>query len=310
MSSSLAPYRGRFAPTPTGPLHFGSLVTALASFLDARHHKGVWLVRIEDIDPQREQPGAAPNILATLAAHGMISDEPVRFQSRQNDLYDARLAELERDLHTYPCPCSRKQLQAQGGRHLSICGGARLPSGSPPDSRPSTYSPDATMALRFRITDTVFSWQDLVCGPTRFTLNPEVDDFVLKRREGFYAYQLAVVADDIDQGITHIVRGQDLLDNTPMQMALYLKLGATLPSYAHTPLVVSASGQKLSKQNRAPAIEAHRARQNLCTALTVLGHPVPAELNNASIPAILQWAAEYWELNRLSHLPQITLPVD
>ncbi len=306
MSAPATPYRGRFAPTPTGPLHMGSLVTALASYLDARHHDGTWLVRIEDIDPQREQPEATQKILTTLTAHGLTWDETVRYQSRQSALYEVTLDRLRAQKNVYQCPCSRKQLQQNQGLHLSHC--PRAQTFNPPSTTQNSSPETVPSASRFRVVDTNYVWSDRICGECTFSLTPGSDDFVVKRREGFYAYQLAVVADDIDQHITHIVRGQDLLDNTPMQLSLYQALGQALPRYAHTPLILNAAGQKLSKQNHARAIDDREASKNLSTALQYLNHALPNELNNAPVPAILQWATENWAMARLCPLRSITHP--
>ncbi|MFO8141350.1 MAG: tRNA glutamyl-Q(34) synthetase GluQRS, partial [Marinobacter sp.] len=192
-------YRGRFAPSPTGPLHFGSLVTALASWLEARAADGDWLVRIEDLDPLREPPQATGQILHSLDCHGLFPDEPVRFQSRRHEAYQAAIERLLSQGKAYRCRCSRKQLKQHGGYHPTHCrDGAPAPGDTP-------------YAIRFALNDEASHWQDLLLGAHRQPVRAELDDPVIMRKEGFYAYQLAVVVDDIDQGITDVVRGSDLL---------------------------------------------------------------------------------------------------
>ncbi|PID42898.1 MAG: tRNA glutamyl-Q(34) synthetase GluQRS [Proteobacteria bacterium] len=293
-------YRGRFAPTPTGPLHSGSLVTALASYLDAKHHNGTWLIRIEDIDPLREMPEASKHILDTLEKHHLFPDEAIVFQSGQNEYYQHLLTRLESIQAVYPCKCSRSELKKSHGRHTAGCRNQPLPARS-------ACTGQQDFAIRFKLESQVFSWQDRVCDRCTFRLQKERDDFVVKRKEGFFAYQLAVVADDIQQHITHIVRGQDLLDNTPMQLALYQALGIEPPIYGHTPLVVNEQNQKLSKQNRARAIATDSPRDNLVQALTWLDQPVPNRLKKETVASILEWAVEHWNIARLKQISCIRM---
>lgn len=251
-------YRGRFAPSPTGPLHMGSLVAALASWLDARAHGGVWLVRIEDVDTPRCSPGADQHILQQLAAFGLISDEPVVWQSRRSDLYQQALEHLASTGRAYPCGCSRKDiadaLQSQGQtqkrHHADVYPGTCRPANGGLKGRPAR-------AWRFLIpADTAdVAWVDQQLGPQRQNVAAAVGDFVLKRGDGLWAYQMAVVVDDADQGITHVVRGEDLADNTPRQILLQRALELPQPSYRHTPIVLGANGEKLSKQNGARALD-------------------------------------------------------
>lgn len=225
----------------------GSLLAALISYLDARKNLGQWLVRIEDIDPPREQAGAAGSILQTLMSHGLQSDQKVRYQSSCSDLYEKRLNTLLKKGLCYYCPCSRKQLAERGGKHLPSCGkynGEKLQNS----------------ALRFRCADKIQKWNDVILGPQKETLE---SDFILKRRDGFYSYQLAVVSDDIDQNISHVIRGVDLINSTPMQLALYEAFACPPPTFGHFPLVVNTQGQKLSKQNFAPAVNDERPIENL-----------------------------------------------
>ncbi|EON91089.1 glutamyl-Q tRNA(Asp) synthetase [Marinobacter lipolyticus SM19] len=276
-------YRGRFAPSPTGPLHFGSLVTALASYLEARVHQGQWLVRVEDLDPLRESPEATERILHSLNCHGLIPDAPVRFQSRRHDAYQAVIERLLSDGLAYRCACSRKQLQQHHGRHPEHCREGR----SVPGNRP--------FAIRFALTDETCCWQDELLGPQIQRVIAEVDDPVILRKEGFFAYQLAVVVDDIDQGITDVVRGSDLLDLTSQQQQIYRALGATPPNWLHIPVILNEEGQKLSKQNHAPALDDRQPAGNLTSALAALGQHPPANLNQQPVENILAWATRHWQ---------------
>lgn len=279
-------YRGRFAPSPTGPLHFGSLVAALASFLDARKNKGEWLVRIEDIDPLREVSGASSDILRTLESHHLLWDEQVRYQSNRSNAYESFIEELRVLGFTYYCPCSRKTLIANNGSHSPGCNPSKLSSSQP-------------FAIRFRAQDHRYSWNDLLLGQQSFSATKQTDDFVIKRKEGFYSYQLAVVCDDIEQRITHIVRGSDLLDSTPPQLALYDALTLSTPQFGHIPVITNSAGQKLSKQNLAPSINSTFASQNLQQALDALNHPLPTTLYNAPADEIIDWAIKNWSLNQV-----------
>ncbi len=280
-------YRGRFAPSPTGPLHFGSLVTAVASFLEARSRGGTWLVRIEDLDPLRESPEATQRILASLEAHGLHSDEPVRFQSDRHAHYRRLIDQLlERGL-AYRCACSRKQLMEHGGRHPERCREGVVGPGKRP------------FAVRFALQDEQSEWRDQLLGPQSQAVKAELDDPVILRKEGFYAYQLAVVADDIDQGITHVVRGSDLLDMTAQQQQISRALGARPPQWMHIPVILNARGQKLSKQNHAPALDDLAAKDNLQQALAALGQDLSLLSGSADIEALLNRAATNWAPERI-----------
>lgn len=248
MSLSHRAYCGRFAPSPTGPLHFGSLVCALASFLDARAHDGTWLIRIEDIDPPRDIPGADEAIIRTLTRLGMVSDIPVVWQSRRYELYEQALGKLSHQGLVYGCACSRKEIATAQVR-------LGLPSHVYPGTcRNGTHGKPAR-SLRVRTFDEVVSFDDRRCGHFSENLEHDVGDFVVKRADGLWAYQLAVVVDDAQQGVTDIVRGEDLLNNTPRQIYLQRKLGLSIPQYLHIALALDAHGQKLSKQTHAPAID-------------------------------------------------------
>ena len=244
MSLSQRTYCGRFAPSPTGPLHFGSLVCALASFLDARAHNGTWLIRIEDIDPPRDVPGADQAILKTLARLGMTSDIPVVRQSQRYALYEEALRRLSQQGLVYGCACSRKEIRA-AAQALG------LPEGVYPGTCRGGTDGREARAWRFRVPDREVTFVDRLAGPYTQNVEKAVGDFVLKRADGLWAYQLAVVVDDIFEGITDIVRGADLIDNTPRQCLLYEALGAPVPRYMHIPLVLNDRGEKLSKQQGA-----------------------------------------------------------
>ncbi len=279
-------YRGRFAPSPTGPLHFGSLVTALASYLEARTRHGVWLIRIEDLDPLREPPESTGQILDSLQAHCLTSPEPPRQQSTRHPAYDRAIRQLLDSGHAYYCTCSRKQLKANGGRHPNHCRNRQEP-------------PAQDYAIRFALEDETAVWQDQLLGEQRQTVCGEIDDPVLQRKEGFYAYQLAVVVDDIDQGISHVVRGSDLLPLTAQQQQIFRALGSEPPAWLHIPVILNNEGQKLSKQTHAAAIVDQQPGANLVRALRALGQQPPDSLGNAAPLTVLDWAQENWQVSRI-----------
>lgn len=254
-----ASYRGRFAPSPTGPLHVGSLIAAFGSWLMARHAGGEWWIRIEDLDPPREVPGAADAQLRTLAAFGLVSDGPVVRQSARHELYRAALDRLLARGLAFPCRCSRSDLAAVDGIHRACRAGAHR----------------AEVAIRLWVADRdPVSFDDLLHGRVEQDVAAAVGDFVLLRADGFWAYQLAVVVDDADQGITHVVRGADLLDSTPRQILLQHALELPTPAYAHLPLVVDAAGQKLSKSLAALPVDGADPLPALRLAWRALGqHP-------------------------------------
>ena len=294
-SAEAAPrYRGRFAPSPSGPLHFGSLVAAVGSYLDARSQGGEWLVRIEDVDEPRTVPGAADGILRTLEAFGFAWDGEVVVQSRRHDLYHSALVHLQLDGDVYPCACSRSEIAA-ATTQPSVDGGLLYPG----TCRTGIAEGKAARAWRLRVPDREFRFVDRVQGESQQNLEREVGDFVLLRADGQYAYQLAVVVDDAVQGVNAVVRGVDLLDSTIRQMWLQHRLGFTTPSYAHLPVVVNAAGEKLSKQTRAAAIDPARAGEQLTAALRFLGHSVPNELRGASLSDFWRWAVPAWKITQV-----------
>ena len=255
-------YRGRFAPSPTGNLHFGSLVTALASWLRAHQQGGAWLIRVEDTDPPREPERSAQSILAALERFGLCADTPPLYQSQRGDAYAEALQRLKVDGHAFPCWCSRADLDATGVVHRD---GRCI---SPPRA-------DRASAWRLRVPDIEIAFDDVLQGRQQQTLREEVGDFVLLRADGLWSYQLACVVDDAFQGITEVVRGYDLLDSTPRQILLQRLLGLPTPVYLHLPLAVGATGCKLSKSSDAPAVATDDPRATLTHALYFLGQPVP-----------------------------------
>ena len=281
-------YRGRFAPSPTGPLHAGSLVAALASWLDARAHGGTWLVRIEDVDQPRCVPGADEEILRQLSACGLVPDEPVVWQSRREPLYQAALDRLVREGHAYPCACSRKDIEVA----LRALGREKPRGGElvyPGTCRAGLHGKPAR-AWRFRVPEGVVAWTDRRTGVHLQDVTQEVGDFVLKRADGLFAYQLAVVVDDAEQGITHVVRGEDLVDNTPRQLLLQRALGVREPSYLHAPLVLGENGEKLSKQNGAEALQLSDPVAAVASALRTLGMACAGD----TLADVLGGAVQQW----------------
>jgi len=273
------PYRGRFAPSPTGPLHLGSLIAALASYLDARARGGEWLMRMEDLDPPREEPGAADRILASLRGHGLHWDGDVLYQSRRHAAYAHALRRLEDAGQLFRCDCTRAMLGPGGA-----CGGRCAPRQDAIGRR---------CALRLRVAPgTSIAFRDRVQGEQREELGATLPDFVLRRKDGLYAYQLAVVVDDGFQGITHIVRGSDLLDSTARQIHLQRCLGLPQPDYLHVPVIANRAGQKFSKQNHAPALRTAAAADNLRAALAFLRQPPPPA--GADCAEILRCAVGGW----------------
>lgn len=294
-------YRGRFAPSPTGPLHAGSLVAALASWLDARAHGGHWLVRIEDVDAPRCQAGVAEQQLVQLAACGLTPDEPVRWQSTRGQAYAAALEQLRAAGQAYPCACTRRDidaaLAARGVVHRRFA--ERVYPGT---CRPANGGLQGRPARAVRmIAEGRIDWQDRRLGPQSQDLAAEVGDFVLKRADGLWAYQLAVVVDDADDGITDVVRGADLADNTARQILLQRALGLPTPVYLHTALVLGADGHKLSKQNGARALDLDDPMAALIGAAGVLGLVLP---RRPTLPEWLAAAVPAWAgMMRTSILP-------
>lgn len=290
---------GRFAPSPTGPLHFGSLLAALASYCEAKSQGGRWLVRMEDIDKPREMAGTADHILHTLEAFGFEWDGAVVYQSQRTPLYQEALGQLKAKSLIYNCDCSRKEIAdsaQQGIDGLVYPGTCR--------HKTAIKSPHAS---RLIIDSNPISFQDAIQGQIQQNLAHSVGDFVLKRADGLCAYQLAVVVDDVEQGISHIVRGADLLDSTPRQIYLQQLLGHPTLQYAHIPFASNAACEKLSKQTLAPAIDAAQASTLLTQALNFLGQQAPKDLTSHSANDILQWAKQHWAINKVARQRSIVL---
>ncbi|MDR1994668.1 tRNA glutamyl-Q(34) synthetase GluQRS [Azonexus sp.] len=296
-------YRGRFAPSPTGPLHFGSLVAAVGSYLDARSQDGEWLLRMEDVDTPRNIPGAADDILRTLEAFGFEWDGPVLWQGRRGEAYAAALEHLCQAGLAYPCACSRKEI-ADSATRPAVDGGLAYPGtcrGGLPPGR-------AARAWRLRVEAEEMAFVDRLQGWQAQCLARDVGDFVLRRADGLFAYQLAVVVDDAWQGVTDIVRGADLLDSTPRQIWLQRCLGYPQPHYAHLPVAANAAGEKLSKQTRAPALDGSQVAAELVRALRFLGQQVPNELASSRPAEVWSWARQHWDFTVLPRQRSIALP--
>ncbi len=297
-----APYRGRFAPSPTGPLHFGSLVAAVGSYLDARAHGGEWLLRIEDVDTPRNVTGAANGILATLAAYGFAWDGPVLWQSTRFAAYAAALERLLAAGLAYGCACSRKEI-ADSGSHPAIDGGLAYPG----TCRHGLPTGRTARAWRLRVDDTATGFVDRLQGRILQHLESDVGDFVLRRADGLFAYQLAVAVDDEFQGISDVVRGADLLASTPRQIWLQHCLGYATPRYAHLPVACNAVGEKLSKQTLAPALALGQAAAQLVRALNFLGQKAPSALAAAPVATVWDWALAHWSFAAIPRQPSIPL---
>jgi len=277
---------GRFAPSPTGPLHLGSLLAATASYLDARHRGELWLVRIDDLDVPRNVPGAEDAILRSLEAHGLNWDGTVIRQSERIERYEAALSQLIRTGHTFNCTCARKKLKGLS-RYPGTCRDAAHPAD------------DA--AVRVRVDDRPITFEDGVVGPISEVLTESVGDFIIRRRDGLIAYQLATAVDDGEPGITRVIRGGDLLDNTARQIYLIQLLALSPPEYAHVPMVLNAAGQKLSKQTHASALDDSNATGNLLEILPMLGLTAPETFSAPD--ELLQWAAAAFALETLRDGP-------
>ena len=290
-----ARYVGRFAPSPTGPLHFGSLVAAVASYLQARTHQGRWLLRIEDIDPPREQAGASETIVRALQHYGFEWDGEIILQSASAAAHDQALQQLLDRGHAYPCGCSRRQL-------------ADVPRGALGPIYPGTCRDGCELsetAIRVRTDDPLIEFHDGLQGRHAQRLESESGDFVIRRRDGLIAYQLAVVVNDHLEGITEVVRGIDLIDSTPRQIWLQRLLGYPTPRYVHIPVVTHENGDKLSKLTGAPGIPWDNAPAVLVSALRALQQDPPTELAQSALPEIWGWAMQNWSLDSLRAMTAI-----
>lgn len=288
-------YVGRFAPSPSGPLHFGSLVCALASFLHAKQHHGKWLVRIEDVDTPRIEAGMVDSILTSLIAHGLIWDDKVTFQSKRSSHYQEYLDKLQKAQLLYGCACTRQQIRARSKTYDGYCRKLGL-----------SYE---NRAIRFVHTNDNSKFIDLRSGPCFIEHEIAKEDPVLKRADGIYAYHLAVVADDIEQKVTHIVRGIDLLETTPVHLSLYQAFNESIPEYLHIPVLAQKPNEKLSKQNHAPAINNEDAIGNIKLALQYLGISDQIIPKNFNIEQILDWAIANWSYKLLSKQSELLISV-
>jgi glutamyl-Q tRNA(Asp) synthetase len=299
-------YIGRFAPSPTGPLHFGSLVAAVASYCDAKKNNGKWLIRMEDLDKSREMAGAADAILQQLERFGFAWDGAIVYQSQRADIYQEYLQHLKRDGLVYSCSCSRKEIADSS--IVNGIDGAIYPktcynkiSQNTPQNSSSNFNAAASRidigSQRINVDNAEkISFFDAIQGEIAQTLQTDVGDFILKRKDGFFAYQLAVVVDDALQGVNHVVRGADLLDSTPRQIYLQRLLSFTTPNYTHVPVATNVAGEKLSKQTLAQPLNSSLNTQQLFDTLHYLGQNPPAELKVANLQECWSWAISHWNL--------------
>jgi glutamyl-Q tRNA(Asp) synthetase len=316
-------YRGRFAPSPTGPLHFGSLVAAVGSYLDAKHHHGVWLVRMEDLDTPRCVPGAVDNILRTLDAFGLHSDEPILYQSRRTAAYEEALNKLQVSGAVYPCCCTRREIadSALNGIEGPVYPGTcrlGIPVGR--EGHAWRVRTDITTSVRPELVEgqvgfdklspngLKIEFSDVLQGLNIQYLESEIGDFVVKRADGLFAYQLAAVVDDAFQNITHVVRGADLLNSTPRQIYLQRLLGLPTPHYIHLPIAVNEVGGKLSKQTLAAPVDASQPAATLLRVLDFLQQPPQAQLADSDAKTVLDWALENWNVMKLRGIRTLPTP--
>lgn len=310
-----ATYRGRFAPSPTGPLHFGSLVAAVGSYIDAKHRHGIWLVRMEDLDTPRCMPGAADEILRTLDTFGLHSDEPVVYQSRRTAAYSSALLKLQTCGAAYPCFCTRKEIAdsalhgIEGYVYPGTCRNGITPTARhalPPVWEDKLAARTPAWRVRTNLDSSLLSaspssieFDDALQGRILQVLESEIGDFVVKRADGLFAYQLAVVVDDEFQGITHVVRGADLLASTPRQIYLQRLLGLSTPTYMHLPVAVNDAGEKLSKQTLAAPVDNSQTGAELLRVLNFLQQQPPAALGKYNVKTVLDWAIQNWNPTKL-----------
>ncbi|NAW59120.1 MULTISPECIES: tRNA glutamyl-Q(34) synthetase GluQRS [unclassified Vibrio] len=286
-------YVGRFAPSPSGPLHFGSLVAALGSYFQAKAQQGRWLVRIEDLDPPREMPGAASLILSALEAYGLHWDGEVVYQSQRHHLYQNQIDQWLQSGQAYYCQCTRKQIKAAGGYYPGTCRELGLRDSGP-------------YAVRLHVAHSVTEFHDQKHGRIAIPLALADEDFIIKRRDGLFAYNLAVVLDDIDQGVTEVVRGADLIEPTGRQICLYKTLNQPPVRYLHLPLAMDDNGNKLSKQNHATAIDVMNPKPTLLNAMQFLGFRLTDHINACSIEEIIAWGVDNWHISQLPDSIEIT----
>lgn len=297
-------YIGRFAPSPTGPLHFGSLIAAVASYCDARKNNGKWLLRMEDLDRPRAVKGAADTILQQLETFGFEWDGPVLYQSQRDSFYNEAHEILKAKQLIYPCTCTRKEI-ADSSTNIGIEGVIY-----PGTCLQHPIKPHAAIAWRIKTDTSMISFEDEIQGKINQTLSADIGDFILKRADGLFAYQLAVVVDDAAQGITNIVRGADLLDSTPRQIYLQRMLSYQTPHYAHIPVAANATGEKLSKQTLAKPIVDPYAIELIIDALDFLGQRPENSLKHAALKDIWHWAISHWDIQHVPKMRAISVPTD
>lgn len=291
MQANTSPYIGRFAPSPSGPLHLGSLVTALVSYLQARANNGHWHLRIDDIDPPREVEGATQCIMSSLSAHGMQWDKEVWFQSRQSEHYDKALQQLTDMGLTYECICTRKQIKESGGAYKGTCRHKGLPRDN--------------SATRLVNSSGISGFQDNHLGWVSVPDTVANEDFIIHRRDNLYAYHLASVVDDIRMGVTEVVRGADLLLPTACQLGLFGAMGKKAPQTFHIPVLATKPGFKLSKQNHAPPLDDTTPSANLVSALNVLQQHPPKALTYEPVSSVMNWAQNHWQVNNVPNKQEI-----
>lgn len=294
-------YIGRFAPSPTGPLHFGSLIAAVASYCEARTHHGKWLLRIEDLDKPRETKGAANTILQQLEAFGFEWDDAVLYQSQRTSYYADALEILNNRHLIYPCTCTRKEI-ADSSSSIGIDGVIY-----PDTCLKNAIKVNVPAAWRIKTESHTISFNDSIQGKISQNLKQDIGDFILNRADGLFAYQLAVVVDDAAQDITHIVRGADLLDSTPRQIYLQQLLNYPTPQYAHVPVACNDAGEKLSKQTLASPLDTAKTAINLIQALNFLGQATPPDLANEDKNTIWHWALSNWQLSKIAKTKSLKL---
>ena len=293
-------YRGRFAPSPTGSLHFGSLVAAVGSYLQAKSRGGEWLLRMEDLDPPREAPGAAADILRTLDAFGLHWDGAVVYQSHRQALYEAALDKLNSRNAIYPCACSRREIADSS---VSGVDGLVYPG----TCRQGIGPGRAPRAWRVKVDGQPVEFIDAIQGRMTRDLASDFGDFVVRRADGFFAYQLSVVVDDAEQGITEVVRGADLIESTPRQIHLQRLLGFPTPGYLHLPMALNAQGEKLSKQTLAAPLDLARPLPTLLQALRFLGQELQMDYAEGGVENFWRWAVGNWEMGQVPMVPGATV---
>ena len=291
MTTNTSSYLGRFAPSPTGPLHFGSLLAATGSYLQARHEQGQWQLRVEDIDPPREVDGAIESIITALDNYGFEWDGEIIYQSKRIELYREYLEQLIKNEQAFVCSCSRKDI-AQIQKHTEL-------NVYPGTCRKQKRNPHGQYAYRIYAHEGKVEFDDGIQGKQLFDLQTEIGDFVIKRADGFYSYQLAVAVDDAVTGITEVVRGSDLLDSTPRQIYIQQALDLPTPDYFHLPVATNSQGQKLSKQTFARPLDNKNIVKTLYQVLQALGQQPETELKSATLDEFWQWAIEHWNVNNI-----------